>query len=122
MHIQKYEAACLFSVSGFSLIYVMLFNTDLKQPYNAVKTYPCLHPAGSDVLTCRLLQPSAHALAAESSQSTELPAWQQNTITDKDFYYFYLILFQLQPWTKGSPTLKDAPIRSAAVSLRDSNY
>jgi len=33
----------------------------------------------------------AHAPAAEASQSTELPAWQQNTSTDRAFYYFYLI-------------------------------
>lgn len=52
---------------------------------------------------------------SQSSQQ-KLPAWQQNTFTDRAFYYFYLTLCQPQPWREGSPTLRDAPIRSAAVS------
>lgn len=69
------------------------------------------------MLTCRLLQSSAHAPAAEARPSTKLPAWQQNTFTDKAFYYFYSILFQPQPWKKGFRNLKDAPIRTVAVSF-----
>lgn len=60
--------------------------------------------------------PSALILP-QKGQSTQLPTWQQNTFTYKDFYYFYLILWQLQPWKSGSPTLKDAPTKNAAVSL-----
>lgn len=67
---------------------------------------------GGDLLTCRLRQPSSSSRAP----STDLPTWQQNTFTYKDFYYFYLISSRPQPWKSASPTLKDARTRNAAVS------
>lgn len=68
---------------------------------------------GGDLLTCPLRQPSSSSRAP----STDLPTWQQNTFTYKDFYYFCLILSRPQPWKSASPTLKDARTRNAAVSL-----
>lgn len=68
---------------------------------------------GAGLLTCPLRQPSSSSRAP----STDLPTWQQNTFTYKDFYYFYLILSRPQPWKSASPTLKDARTRNAAVSL-----
>lgn len=68
---------------------------------------------GGDLLTCPLRQPSSSSRAP----STDLPTWQQNTFTYKDFYYFCLILSRPQPWKSASPTLKDARTRNAVVSL-----
>lgn len=83
--------------------------------WKAIRAYTPSRIWSADVSA--LCSPSAHAPSAESSQSTKLPAWQQNTSTDKAFYYFYSTLFPPQLWRRGSPTLRDAPTRSAAVSF-----
>lgn len=87
----------------------------------------CPMNSGSPVLTIFLVgrerrrfadvsAPSALILLQQTGRSTQLPTWQRDTFTCKDFYYFYFILLQPQPWNGASPTLKDAPTKNAAVS------
>lgn len=64
-----------------------------------------------------MLQQQQQAASKAKAVNRKLPAWQQNTFTDKAFYYFYLILSPRRRWKNVSPTLRDAPMRSAAVSL-----
>lgn len=60
---------------------------------------------------------SAQSRFKKPGAAQKLPAWQQSIFTDGAFYYFYLTSCQPQPWRGGSPTLNDAPTRSAAVSF-----
>lgn len=77
--------------------------------------------AGSHVLTCRLLRLqcscSGCRVQLHSQQQKKLPTWQQNTSTDKAFYYFYSTSSPQQLWRNASRTWNDARMRSAAVSL-----
>lgn len=112
IHMQLYEEAE--SLRRFP------FTVFPQQPNLALNILwkPILAYTQPDLMCWRVgsFSPSAHAPTAEPSKSTELPAWQQNTFTDKAFYYFYLILSQPQPWKNGFPTLKDAPMRNVVVS------
>lgn len=62
-----------------------------KQPDPPVKTYPCYHPAGSDLLTCRLLLPWAHTRAENQASLAKRTA----SMAAKYFYRqgFLLLLF-----------------------------